>query len=79
MSDLPIVVFRHGDVFTNVEPDSLLPRLRLDPTSSPIDVPDGLLIEVDGHDLADGGLIFEPSITVTDPGKSSWHRLTLAA
>ena len=62
MSDLPLVLFRNGDSLSDREPDSLIPRLRLDPASSPVDVTNGILVEVDGRDLADGGLIFEPSI-----------------
>ena len=69
MSELPVILFRSGDVFTDVDQEALLPRLRLDPASSPVDVTDGILVEVDGQELADGGLIFEPSIY----GEGPWE------
>lgn len=69
MSDSPLVFFRNGDALSDGEPDSLLPRLRLDPASSPVDVTDGILVEVDGQDLADGDLIFEPRIY----GEGPWE------
>ena len=67
MNDFPIVLFRHGDVFTDVEPNSLLAHLRLDPASSPVDVTNGILVEVDAQDLSDAGLIFEPSSYSEEP------------
>ena len=69
MNELPVILFRNGDVFTDVGQDSLLPRLRLDPASSPVDVTNGILVEVNGQELADGGLIFEPSIY----GEGPWE------
>lgn len=63
-----IVMFVPGESFTGVTPEWLLPRLRLDPASSSVNLMDGLVIFIDDEpfDLPDGDVIQDIS-DVLDP------------
>lgn len=65
--DDSVVLFRNTDEFAGVDPAWLLPRLRLDPDSSPVNATDGLTVFLDGRDLVDSGLSYEQSIYGAGP------------
>lgn len=51
--DEEVVVFKPADEFVGVTPDWLLPRLRLDPSISPLEDADSICVYVNGEEFSD--------------------------